>query len=408
MKFVVEALGATSGGGKAGLLRLLPALASHGEHSFVALLADIPEFAGLGTANLRLIQQKKPASLVAREMYLQRTVPRICEREQADALLCLGNFGPRRAICPTVVLLHNAHYVASGVVAEVRRTLREALVAWYGRCYLRSLPETASVVVQTEIMKQRVVSLAGVWPSRVVVIRDADALPPETEDMKSNGCEEPRRKRQAAREAIGPRSAFTFLCLAQYYPHKNLEVLVEAVKRLPVYTRRAVRCLLTIHHDQHRGAQRLLRRIEHEHLDAALVNIGPVAGEKLADVYRSADAFVLPTLLESFGRTYLEAMRFGLPVLTSDRDFARHLCGEAALYFDPLDPSSVAQSMTQIIEDRELAAKLRAEGHRIVQRIPTWEEIADQFVTVLQEAGREGRYRVFGRAGHQAIESVAQ
>ncbi len=409
MRFVVEALGITSGGGRAGLLRLLPALARHGEHSFVALLADLHEFERLEKANFKLIVQKKPSSLLAREIYLQRTVPRICERSRADALLCLGNFGPRRTTVPTVVLLHNAHYVC-GHLAGVKPTLREALVAWYGRRYLRRVPDAVRLVVQTELMKQRVITLSGVPPSKVVVIRDADALPPEARSVGGGYCTGSRAREQpeAQNEIIRTRSPFTFLCLSQYYPHKNLEVLAEAMKRLPAYTRRPARCLLTIHASQHPGARRLLRKIEREGLDAVLVNVGPVSGARLADVYRSADAFVLPTLLESFGRTYLEAMRFCLPVITSDRDFARHLCGEAALYFDPLDPASVAESMARIIEGRELASKLTAEGQRVLQQIPTWEEIANQFVTVLEEAGREACDRVLGGAGHQAIESVAQ
>ena len=40
-------------------------------------------------------------------------------------------------------------------------------------------------------------------------------------------------------------------------------------------------------------------------------------------------------------------MQFGLPILTSDRDFARHICQDAALYFDPLDADSVARSMAR-------------------------------------------------------------
>ncbi|HXJ93639.1 MAG TPA: glycosyltransferase [Terriglobia bacterium] len=480
MKFVIEALGLTSGGGRAGTLRLLPALARHGEHSFVALLADLPEFAGLERPNLRTILQKKPSSLVAREIYLQRTVPRICEREGADALLCLGNFGPRSSAVPTVVMLHNPHYVAIDASAGINLTVRERLVTLYGQKYLRRIPKGVRLVVQTDLMKRRVFEVAAVPPSRVVVIRDADALPPETEGMEGGSRAElqgkptriaycsdssekgrgfqPRRGAigqswalapeaalkwlqrlktprfpspdggaeslalptcqvchgigqssggEVAQQFAGARSPFTFLCLAQYYPHKNLEVLVEAMKRLPSFTRRPVRCLLTIQPDQHRGARRLLRRIAHERLDNVLVNIGPVTGARLGDVYRSADAFVLPTLLESFGRTYLEAMRFGLPIVTSDRDFARHLCGEAALYFDPLDAASVARNMARIAEDRELAARLIAEGRSIVQRVPAWEEIAAQFVAVLEEAGREGCDRVPGRVDHRAVAAVS-
>jgi hypothetical protein len=46
--------------------------------------------------------------------------------------------------------------------------------------------------------------------------------------------------------------------------------------------------------------------------------------------------------------------------------------------------------MARVAEDRELAARLSAEGRRIAQRVPAWEEIAAQFLAVLEEAAREG------------------
>lgn len=178
MNFVIEALGLTAGGGKAGLLRLLPALAGQGRrHTFVVVLADLEEFRTLQRSNLRVILRKKPASLLRRHLYLQATVPRICAEERADALLCLGNFGPWRPLLPTVVLMHNARYVSGDVV---RQTLRERLITRYGRRYLRRLRGDVRLLVQTELMKQRLVEAHGIAPSRIVVIPDSDALPPET------------------------------------------------------------------------------------------------------------------------------------------------------------------------------------------------------------------------------------
>ncbi|HEV2380401.1 MAG TPA: glycosyltransferase [Terriglobia bacterium] len=408
MNFVIEALGLTAGGGKAGLLRLLPALAGQGRrHKFVAVLADLEEFRVLERSNLRVILQQKPASLLRRHLHLQQTVPRICADERADVLLCLGNFGPWRPLLPTVVLMHNARYVSGDVV---RQTLRERLITWYGRRYLRRLRGDVRLLVQTELMKQRLVEAHGIAPSRIVVIPDSDALPPETGrtayqrpcySAVRKGSAFPRDGEQNQAFVVLPEggslsapqggkpanSSFTFLCLARYYPHKNLEVLVKAMKRLSAHSRRSARCLLTIHPDQHPGAQKLLRKIVSERLEQILVNIGPLDGNEVVEAYRSADALILPSLLESFGRTYLEAMRFDLPILTSDRDFAHEVCAGAALYFDPLDPESVARSMARIMEDTELRDRLAAERRGIPIR--SWDEVAARFVDVLERAATE-------------------
>ncbi|HUI40764.1 MAG TPA: glycosyltransferase [Terriglobia bacterium] len=387
MNFVIEALGLTAGGGKAGLMRLLPSLAEQGGHTFVALVADVPEFAALARPNLKLVMQKKPFSLLLRHLYLQRTVPRICAAERADALLCLGNFGPRRTPVPTVVVLHNARYVLSGAAEGAGATLRERLITRYGQRYLRRLPAGVRLVVQTDLMRRRVMMTHRVPGSRVVVIPDADALPAAAGLRHLTFAPaDPRVGRAPSTLATAGPRPFTFLCLARYYPHKNLEVLAEAMKRLNASGRRPARCLLTIAADEHPGARRLLRKIATENLERVLVNLGPLSGAQVADAYASADAFILPTRLESFGRTYLEAMRFELPILTSDRDFARQMCGDAAIYFDPLDPGSVAASMARVMNDGPARARLAAESRRLAGRIPAWAEIAARFVSVLEGA----------------------
>ena len=112
------------------------------------------------------------------------------------------------------------------------------------------------------------------------------------------------------------------------------------------------------------------------------------AGAAPPAAYESADAFILPTLLESFCRPYDEAMHFDLPILTSDRDFARERCQDAAIYFDPLDAASVAGSMARVMEDADLRQRLVANGRRILAQAPTWDAIAARFVEVLERTAR--------------------
>jgi glycosyltransferase involved in cell wall biosynthesis len=373
MKFVVEALGLTEGGAKAGLLRLLPLFAGCEEHEFVFVLADRPEYATLDVPRTKLILCHKPQSLLRRYLHLNRSVPAICIEEHADALLCFGNFVPRRPPVPTVVVVQNAYYLCHEPVAQARATVREKAIIRYGRYHLRHLPADVQVIVQTDVMKDRMLRLNPRQRGQVTVIADRDPLPREPTAGMANAADRISRP-------------FTFLCVAHYGPHKNLEILVDAFKKLPSHSPRPARCLITVRPGQHPGAQGLIRRIERQKLQQVVVNIDTVSGPELEAAYRSADAFVMPTLLESFGRTYYEAMQFGLPILTSDRDFARHICQDAAVYFDPLDADSVARSMARIMEDGELRARLGQNGKRLISQSPTWDEIAAQFVSVLEQA----------------------
>ena len=134
-----------------------------------------------------------------------------------------------------------------------------------------------------------------------------------------------------------------------------------------------------------------------------VTNLGPLATDEVERWFDRTDALFLPTLLESFGLTYLEAAVRRRPVLTSDRDFARHACGDAGYYFDPQDPRDICGRV------RELIAHVN-EG---TVRIPdppsggagtSWKEVAARILNVLhQAAGGDGR----GTAGVETRLEVA-
>jgi len=379
LKFVIEGRGLTSGGGKVGVLQTLPAMAHQGRHQYVALLPDMPEYKVLDSPNLRVVLTPRSSNLLVREWWLNAKVRKICKEEKADALLCLGNFAPHDPPVPTVIRLQNAYYVYQDSFACPGLTLRERLIMEYGRRHFLHLAGNVSVVVQTEVMRQRLLSRSPIPPSLIIVIRDRGA----------SFLEFPCHRTGSRNDTSSP---FTFLAVALCTPNKNLGVLVEAVRRLRTITQRQFRCLLTIDPKQHPAAGRLLTKIEREDIGDLLVNIGSLPPERLASAYASADAFILPTLIESFCRPYDEAMHYDLPILTSDRDFARERCQNAAIYFDPLDAASVARSMASVMEDADLRQRLVANGRRVLAQAPTWDEIAARFVEVLERTaqGKEG------------------
>ncbi len=109
-----------------------------------------------------------------------------------------------------------------------------------------------------------------------------------------------------------------------------------------------------------------------------IVNVGRLAQHELSSYYCHSTALLLPTLLESYTATYLEAMRFDCPVLTSDMDFAREVCGAAALYFDPWNVDSMADAIIRLRSNPSLQEDLRHQGReRIKQDFPSWTTITE-------------------------------
>ena len=57
-------------------------------------------------------------------------------------------------------------------------------------------------------------------------------------------------------------------------------------------------------------------------------------------------------------------MFHGKTILTSDLDFARDVCGEAAFYFDPLNPQSIVEAMVCASQKDEIRERKLAAGRK--------------------------------------------
>lgn len=79
-------------------------------------------------------------------------------------------------------------------------------------------------------------------------------------------------------------------------------------------------------------------------------------------LFKSARAFVFPSLYEGFGIPPLEAMYMGCPVLTSNVSSLPEVCGDAALYVNPLSLDDMASQMLLISTNESLQKQLIAKG----------------------------------------------
>lgn len=94
-------------------------------------------------------------------------------------------------------------------------------------------------------------------------------------------------------------------------------------------------------------------------------------------LYHKASAFVYPSLYEGFGLPILEAFESGCPVILSDTPSFREVAGDAALYFDPEIPESIAKEMQSILHDPSLAIRIVAKGSERLMEFPMEKCIAE-------------------------------
>jgi glycosyltransferase involved in cell wall biosynthesis len=80
--------------------------------------------------------------------------------------------------------------------------------------------------------------------------------------------------------------------------------------------------------------------------------VGSVAHEDLPSLYQKADIGVFASSCENLPIILLEMMATGLPICCSDMGPMPEVLGEAGVYFDPLDPNSIANSLELLLGDR--------------------------------------------------------
>jgi glycosyltransferase involved in cell wall biosynthesis len=312
---------------------------------------------------------------LARLEYDNVRLPRILKRFEPDVVLALdSSHAMAKSEWPQAVLVHAAHLFYPKTYFG-QRTKKDRLRHAYLRSHFqRCLGSVDLIFVQTRVVAERFRSTYQ-YDGGIEVCGSA---PPTWFHDVHNSV--PRS------ELADFSQKFKLFLPARYYPHKNIERVIEVFLEFGDELGDVV-TLLTVDPGQHRQARALIQRIDDLGLAHTVRSLGEVPQQEMRSYYASIDALLMPTLLETFCLPYIEAMTLGVPILTSDLDFAHELCGDAALYFDPWDSESVKDSIVTVRRpevQRELAGA--ASLNPLIDR--TWVDVASDIVSGLAVLAR--------------------
>ncbi|MBP6975360.1 MAG: glycosyltransferase family 4 protein [Candidatus Moranbacteria bacterium] len=161
-----------------------------------------------------------------------------------------------------------------------------------------------------------------------------------------------------------------FLYVGNAYPHKNLELVADMARRFPEH-----RFVLVGREDYFYN--RLKQRVSLKNLRFT----GFLSDTEISVLYRYGTAYIFPSLYEGFGLPPLEAMSYGLPVLSSDRGSLPEVLGDAALYFDPEDPEQFASCLQEVSMYLSVRESLRKKGYQRI-RLFNWSNMAKRTMAV--------------------------
>ena len=169
----------------------------------------------------------------------------------------------------------------------------------------------------------------------------------------------------------------TCLSVSNHYIHKNFEIMIESARYLKAsHPDFKFRFVLTFD-----AAEMPVPEDVREHF----LFIGKVDVSECPYLYEQADIMFMPTLMECFTATYPEAMRMEVPIVTTDLEFARGLCGDAACYYSALDAKAAAEAIYKVATDEPYRNKLVENGKKQLLTYDNYEQRAEKLVGLLEE-----------------------
>lgn len=252
-------------------------------------------------------------------------------------------------------LLHAPHYVVPltrlPVVVTIHDLIhlhvrpRNPLASLYARTMIgRAVRKSARILTVSAAVRGEVAAEFGCDPARI--------------EVTPNGVDDRFRA-----DGPNPAPGRYFLYAGNDKPHKNLDRLVEALRRV----RAALPDLSLI------LAGGTFERFQAQ---AGVITPGFVSDQELASLYRNALAVVQPSIEEGFGLPAAEAMASGTAVITSKAPALVEVTADAALHAEATSIEEIAAAMRSVATEGSLRLALARRGVERARAL-TWKRCAE-------------------------------
>lgn len=272
-----------------------------------------------------------------------------------EPLLVLGDL-PLRSAARQVVFVQTPHLGATAGQRRIPDRLKFGIARWVFR---RNAASVGAYIVQTPVMRDALAAAHPAIAGRIHVI--AQPVPQWLLDAGQRRTA--RAKPSAARLSLAYPAAG--------YPHKNHRLLAqigpEQASTWPI-------------------EQLTLTLPATAHPAPALpwvACVGMLDAPAMLQLYACCDGLLFLSTDESYGLPLVEAMFIGLPIVCPDLPYARALCGDGAIYFDPQSATSLQAAVLTL--QQRLRAGWWPDWTVPLRRFPAdWPAVAQAMLDVVK------------------------
>lgn len=170
-----------------------------------------------------------------------------------------------------------------------------------------------------------------------------------------------------------------FIYTGNAYPHKNLDRAIKSVTKL---NSDGYNVDFYIVSSRNVFTKRLEKLVSKLNAQDCIKLLGFVTDENLHKLYEKSVGFIYPSLTEGFGLPGLEAMKAGTILICSDIPVFKEIYGNHAIYFDPLEVSSIYTALKKSLSlSKAQVDKMIRENRQFIKRY-SWQKMAKETLAV--------------------------
>lgn len=186
---------------------------------------------------------------------------------------------------------------------------------------------------------------------------------------------------------------YILLCVGRNHPKKGFKYLIETIpyllrtgidKLVVVFVGAKMEPLRDAISDK--GLERYVRFIDPFLFSESSNGLPEMPSDELIDLYKTADVFVFPSLIETFGIVLIEAMAAGLPIVTTNAPGCSDLVKDRfnGLLAETCNPVDLSEKIITILKGDSLRHKIIENGREFAKQFD-WDIITNQYLDQYQK-----------------------
>jgi len=236
-----------------------------------------------------------------------------------------------------------------------------------------AIKKSEKIIVPSNFTKQEILEHFKINPLKIEVIYEGI---PSVEPLVEEGAD----KKFLERYGINGKY---ILYVGNAYPHKNLDGLIAAYSKILKEYRLDFQLVLVgeIDYFYEKLQEAISKKFNNLLTKKRIIFSNFVSEEELFIFYKNASLYISPAFFEGFGLPALEAMSYGIPVVSSGEGAQPEILGDAVLYFNPDNVGDMAEKMSILLKNENIKGKLIKEGFNMIKRYD-WKKMAEETIKI--------------------------